>query len=122
VYAAEPGFRLAPACVQGARRRCKPTQKQRLVYVSEQWLLWCPLRCEIPLFNILLGIPLTIIKACSSKVLLLYSRYSSIREGLLLVLFKLKLVVVRIKEYSFNISWIRVSLLVVLPEFLLPYI
>jgi hypothetical protein len=45
VCAAEPGFRLAAACVQGARR------KQRLVYVSEQCLLWCPLRCEIPLFK-----------------------------------------------------------------------
>jgi hypothetical protein len=51
VCAAEPGFRLAAAHVQGARRRCEPTQKQRLVYISEQCLLWCPLRCEIPLFE-----------------------------------------------------------------------
>jgi hypothetical protein len=59
VRAAEPGFRLALAGVQGARRRCKPAQKQRSVYVSERYLLWCPPRYEIPLLNILLGIPLT---------------------------------------------------------------
>jgi hypothetical protein len=40
----------------------------------------------------------------------------------LLVLFELKLVVVRIKEYSYNIGWIKVSLLVILPEFLLSYV
>jgi hypothetical protein len=40
----------------------------------------------------------------------------------LLVLFEPKLAVVRIKEYSHNIGRIKVSLLVVLPEFLLPYV
>jgi hypothetical protein len=40
----------------------------------------------------------------------------------LLVLFKLKLVVVRIEEYGYNIDRIKVSLLVVLPKFLLPYV
>jgi hypothetical protein len=61
-------------------------------------------------------------KACGSEILLLYGHHSSVREGLLLVLFEPKLAVVRIKEYGYNIGRIKVSLLVVLPKFLLPYV
>jgi hypothetical protein len=62
------------------------------------------------------------VKAYGGEILLLYSHHSGVREGLLPVLFEPKLVVVRIKEYGHNIGWIKVSLLVVLPKFLLPYI
>jgi hypothetical protein len=61
-------------------------------------------------------------KVCGGEILLLYGHYSSVREGLLLVLFEPKLAVVRIEEYGHNIGRIKVSLLVVLPEFLLPYV
>jgi hypothetical protein len=62
------------------------------------------------------------VKACGSEILLLYGHHSGVREGLLLVLFEPKLAVVRIKEYGHNIGRIEVSLLVVLPEFLPPYV
>jgi hypothetical protein len=61
-------------------------------------------------------------KACGGEILLLYGYHSGVREGLLLVLFEPKLAVVRIEEYSYNIGRIKVSLLVVLPEFLLTYV
>jgi hypothetical protein len=62
------------------------------------------------------------VKAYSGEILLLYGHHSGVREGLLLVLFKPKLAVVRIEEYGHNIGRIKVSLLVVLPKFLLPYV
>jgi hypothetical protein len=42
---------LAVACAYHARRSGNAVSKQRLAFVSEQYLLWCPLRCEIPLFK-----------------------------------------------------------------------
>jgi hypothetical protein len=42
---------LAVACAYHARRSGNAVSKQRLAFVSEQCLLWCPLRCEIPLFK-----------------------------------------------------------------------
>jgi hypothetical protein len=33
------------------RRSSNAMSKQRLAFILEQCLLWCPLRCEIPLFK-----------------------------------------------------------------------
>jgi hypothetical protein len=42
---------LVVACAYHARRSGNAVSKQRLVFVLEQCLLWCPLRYEIPLFK-----------------------------------------------------------------------
>ena len=57
--AAQPARRLAKASVPCQTRTLTRCEEATISLVSKQCLLWCSLRCEIPLFNILFGIPLT---------------------------------------------------------------